>query len=308
LLTEATRVEACRAVSLSAVPLTLRTVRRDQLEDARRGVDLLLGCLKGTDNCLNAAIEAKDADAASACADPLVTVATILIRMLRTATSGTIPSTFALVHPHMPNEIDKTDIENVEQVISALIAAKKPPALPTSTIMVALVAESIAFGAATELATLSNKHINAVVAALHKKLKNQGDEIQLSDRDAAEASSEEYAADPRMRLARQNAAFDITNYWHDAANVIHDFTLKDQLGQDLNDSLTALSLMSVTYAALTGGIYQLSEKFNLYPATSLLRQLVEAEFILWKFAQNASLSKQWLDSTPEERRQQWRLF
>jgi hypothetical protein len=49
-------------------------MRRDQLADARRGVDLLLAHLKGSGDALDAALAARDVDACEKCADPLVTI------------------------------------------------------------------------------------------------------------------------------------------------------------------------------------------------------------------------------------------
>ncbi len=284
----------------------MRAVRRDQLKDAKRGVDLLLAHLKGTDDSLYTALATQDADAASACADPLMTMATILIRMLRDATTGTVPTALALARTYVDTQIPTNDIESVEGFISDLISGKRPRPISTGTVIVALVAQEIALGAATELAKIEGKHLNAVVANLRVKLANQGDEVQISDREAAIAASEEYAADVEMREARQAATSKIVNHWNDAANVLHYISTQDGLPAECKESLTATSLMAVTCAALNGGIYQLAEQANLYPAMALLRQLVEAEFILWKFAQDPTHIRAWLNSTPEERRLHWR--
>ena len=64
--------------------------------------------------------------------------------------------------------------------------------------------------------------------------------------------------------------------------------------------------MTVTCAALTSGMYQLADHGNLYPASALLRQLVEAEFIMWRFAQDVNSMAAWLNSTEEDRRTAWR--
>ncbi|WP_131806146.1 hypothetical protein [Mycobacterium alsense] len=280
---------------------------RDQLKDARRGVDLLLGHLNGTADSLDAALADRDEPAASACADPLVTVATILVRMLRDATNGTIPSALAFTRKHVVGQIHASDVQNVEQFICALISGRRPPAISTGTIIVALIAQNIAIAAAEEIANRNGMHINAVVANLRAKLKSQGDDVQLSDRDAASEAGEEYAADSEMRIARQAAAFKMTNHWNDASNILHAIAAQDAtLADDCKTAVEATALMSVTFSALSGGIYQLAEKGNLYPANALLRQLVEAEFILWKFAQDCSNAVAWFNSTPEERRLIWR--
>ncbi len=58
-------------------------MRKQQLIDAKRGTNLLLGHLKGAGERLNTAMENEDKQALIDSADALVTVAVILIRMLR---------------------------------------------------------------------------------------------------------------------------------------------------------------------------------------------------------------------------------
>jgi hypothetical protein len=63
-------------------------VNKRQLADARRGVRLLTGYLRGSGERLDKYLEDQDADAYVACADPLVTVAVILVRQVRVLTEG----------------------------------------------------------------------------------------------------------------------------------------------------------------------------------------------------------------------------
>jgi hypothetical protein len=97
-------------------------MRRDQLRNAQRGVDLLLGHLKGTADGLDTALAARDVDASSGCADPLMTVATILIRMLRDATNGTVPTALAITRNYVDAQIPANDVDSVEGFISGSTA------------------------------------------------------------------------------------------------------------------------------------------------------------------------------------------
>ncbi|OBH41476.1 hypothetical protein [Mycobacterium mantenii] len=45
---------------------------------------------------------------------------------------------------------------------------------------------------------------------------------------------------------------------------------------------------------------------NLYPAWTLLRQIVESEFILWKFANDPASIVVWVESTKDERERFWK--
>lgn len=293
---------------MSVARRSIRVVRRDELKDALRGIDLLLGHLKNTGDSLHAALEARDVDAVTACADPLVTTATILIRMLRETTGGTIESALALVHDQIEPAISQDDITDVESLIVAIVSARRPPEISCGVGFVALIAHAISIIAATEIAQLQFVHVNAVVAGLRNELKTQGDSVQLTDPDAARAASDEYANDPVMRKSRQDTTIAIARLWNDAANIVHVIaeTESDAVPIDARDSLSALSLLTFTCAALTKGIYELAADANLYPAMSLLRQLVEAEFILWKFSRNVYSGRDWLHSSAEQRRTLWR--
>lgn len=281
-------------------------MRRHQLDDALRGVDLLLAHLKGTGNDLNAALAAQDIDAASACADPLMVVSAILIRRLRDATNGSVESALHAASTGIDDEITADELDSVCRFITGIISGRRPDAIDTKYVIVALIAQHIALGAAAGIAASEGKHVNAIVANLRVELKDQGDSVQMSDRAAVVDAAEEYAGDIEMRKSRQLAVFNVVNHWNDAANVMNDTSLRNGLAVDGRDSLSAVSLVAVTFAALAGGIYQLAERDNLYPATTLLRQLVEAEFILWKFAQGEAEMLAWYRSTEDERRAHWR--
>lgn len=281
-------------------------MRRDQLVDTKRGVDLLLAHLKNETDSLDTALATQDVKACEKCADPLVNVATILIRQLRDATSGTIETAIATARAQVPSGISSEDIDSVATLVAAIVSSRKPEPMSIQTVMVALIAQYLALGAATELARVQNKHVNAVVATLRTRLNSPGDDVQLSDRDAANAASEEYAMNQEMRQARQATVFNITYHWDDAANVLAVESENADNPEACNQSLNALTLLSKTFVSLTAAIYQLVAQTNMYPANSLLRQLVEAEFILWKFAQDDANTVAWLNSTPDERRASWR--
>lgn len=275
---------------------------------AKRGVDLLLGHLKGADDSLDTALLNEDEKALIVAADPLVTVATILIRMLREATNGTVESALALAYQHVDTEIIPPDqVQKVESLITELISGMRPGSLQNIHHgAVAMIAHDIAIGAATEIGASNKQHINRVIADLRVQLKEQGDGVQISDRDGAIEAAIKYAADDEMRKVRAAAAFESANYWQSAAYQLHLASLREDISNTCQDSLEALALLAVTTKTLATGIIQLVRLHNIYPAWTLLRQIVEAEFIFWKFSQDATLMPLWMHSTADERRQNWK--
>jgi hypothetical protein len=283
-------------------------MRRDQLKMAKRGVDLLLGHLNGTDDSLDTAIAGEDEDALIVAADPLVTVAAILIRMLRESTNGAVESALALAHQYVDTEIVPVDqLQKVESLITEIISGSRPESVQDMHHgAIAMIAHDIAVGAATEIAAIDGRHINKVVADLRIQLKAQGDDTQISDRSGASEAAIKYAADDTMRKARGTAAFNSVNYWQKAAYDLHTASLSESLSNNCQDSLESLALVAVTTKQLAAGIVQLSNLLNIYPAWTLLRQIVEAEFIFWKFSQDATQIPLWRHSTADERRKNWK--
>ncbi len=274
---------------------------------AKRGINLLLGHLKGTSDSLDTAMASEDVQALIVASDPLVTVATILVRMLRDVTDETVESTLASLRKYTDLDIVPVgQLEQVETLITRIISEGFSALLPVSAAQVALIAHDIGIGAATEISRIDGRHVNKVVADLHVQLKKQGDAVQITDRAGARAASDKYAGDLEMQKARQLAAYTMVDYWHRAAVALHKASQNDELAEGCRDSLEALSLVAVTVNALTGGVYQLAGYGNTYPAWTLIRQLVETEFILWRFMNDIAQMPVWLHSTPEERRQNWK--
>jgi hypothetical protein len=283
-------------------------MRRDQLKWAKRGVDLLLGHLNGTDDSLDTALADEDEDALIVAAHPLVTVAAILIRMLRDASNGTVESALTLAAQHVDTDIFAADqLQKVESLISEIISGFRPEAVPQIHHgFIAMIAHEIAIGAATEISAIDKRHINKVIADLRVQLKQQGDRVQISDRAGAIEAAKKYATDKSLREARETAAIESTNYWQKSAKTLHVASLSEDLSNNCQDSLEGLALVAVTTKTLAAGIIQLSRLQNIYPAWTLLRQIVEAEFIFWKFSQDATQIPLWLHSTADERRGNWK--
>jgi hypothetical protein len=241
---------------------------------ARRGVDLLLAHLNSTTDSLGTAMANMDEQAFIVASDPLVTVAAILIRMLRDATNGTVESALAAARKNVDAEVIPADeIEKVESLISEIISGIFPEPISCPPAGVAWIAHDIAIGAAQGISNVDGRHANKVVADLRVQLKEQGKAVQISDRDGALAAVEKYAADEEMRKIRNDSAFQAINYWNRAAYVLYKASVKDDLSDHCQDSLEALALVAVTAKALSAGIFQLVRLRNLYPAWTLLRQL-----------------------------------
>lgn len=274
---------------------------------AKRGANLLLGHLKGTSDSLDTALVNQDTDALIVASDPLVTVAAILVRMFRDAANKSLEDALSVLRAYSDLEIVPVDqLKHVERLITTIISQGFCEPISVNAAVVALIAHDIAVGAATEISYLDGRHVNKVVADLHVQLKSQGDEVQITDRAGARAASDRYAEDPKMREARQKAAYEQIDYWHRAAVALNDARSVDGLLDECRDALDAIALVGVTINALTAGVYQLASFGNLYPAWTLIRQLVETEFILWRFMTDTAQMAKWANSTPEERRQNWK--
>ncbi|WP_157516990.1 hypothetical protein [Mycobacterium sp. MS1601] len=282
-------------------------VRRDELAMAKRGANLLLGHLKGSADSIDTAMVNQDTDALIIASGPLVTVAAILVRMFRDAADKTLEDTLLALHAYLNLEIVPVDqLEQVERLVTTIISQGFCEPISVNAAGVALIAHEFALGAASEISKLDGRHLNKVLADVHVQLKNQGDDVQITDRASARAASDKYAEDPIMRNARQTAAYALVDYWHRAAVVLHKASSVNGLQAECKDSLDALALVAVTNNALTAGVYQLASYGNVYPAWTLIRQLVETEFILWRFMADASQMAKWANSTPGERRQNWK--
>ena len=72
-----------------------------------------------------------------------------------------------------------------------------------------------------------------------------------------------------------------------------------------NDAAVGLATVAQVAGELCGGIVVLLESGNSYAAHALLRQLVEAEYLLWAFAEDEREAAQWMRSSKEERMKMW---
>jgi hypothetical protein len=58
-------------------------------------------------------------------------------------------------------------------------------------------------------------------------------------------------------------------------------------------------------AELATALVNVLEHANWYAAASLIRQLIETEYLMWTFAEAKGTAKDWLDASPEQLRQTW---
>lgn len=268
---------------------------------------MLLGHLNRASDSLDTAIAEQDENALIVAADPLVTVAAILIRMLRDLTDGTVESALALTRQHFnTNVIPADQLHSVESLIIEIISGNQPEPIQVRHTAVAIIAHDLATSAAGEISAIDGRHVNKVIADLRIQLKQQGDQVQISDRLGATEAVNKYASDEAMQKARTAAAFESINYWQKAAYDLHVVGLREDISNNCQDSLEGLALVAVTTKTLASGVFQLARLQNIYPAWALVRQIVESEFIVWKFAQLPTQIPLWLHSTDDERRQNWR--
>jgi hypothetical protein len=66
-----------------------------------------------------------------------------------------------------------------------------------------------------------------------------------------------------------------------------------------------LATVALVAGELVDGALELFRSGNLYGAAALIRQLVEAEYLAWAFAEEPDEAAMWLASTHDDRRAMW---
>ena len=240
-------------------------------------------------------------------ADPLVYVAIILVRQLKAELQCDASSALQHAHRHARADLDEYWFI-AARLITTAISGEAPEPIEEGPVAVAIGAQEVAAGAATALAEAIGVHPNAAVAKIRKMLREQGEAVQLSDKAGVDANAARYASDPDMRASRRENARVVVLAINGAAVALHNrgVDLRDDGHIDAADSYEGVARIAVTAAALGGGVCQLVECDNLYPAYALIRQIVETEFVLWKFQQDICLIPEWLNSDRERREQAWK--
>lgn len=78
-----------------------------------------------------------------------------------------------------------------------------------------------------------------------------------------------------------------------------------KVGAPRDPHLAGLGYVANTCAELLSGTMRAVDDGNAYVAAALLRQLVEAEYLAWAFAEDRDEAAAWLESTREERLSRW---
>lgn len=72
-----------------------------------------------------------------------------------------------------------------------------------------------------------------------------------------------------------------------------------------NDATVGLATVIQIAGQLIDGAIALLDRTNVYGAAALIRQLVEAEYLAWAFAEDEEQARTWLRATREERLKFW---
>ncbi|MEU7144725.1 hypothetical protein ABZ942_35135 [Nocardia sp. NPDC046473] len=282
-------------------------MNKAQLQTASYGIRLLTGHLRQDGESLDMAIASRDFEAAVSMVSPLVSVSIILVRQLKSALGSDVSDALRSAHASAMPKDDACWAAAVH-LIEEAVAGDAPSVVEQYPIGVGIGAQDIARGAASALAQLRGEHPNAVVAQLRKQLREQVEAVQLADKESVEAKMEEYASDPVMRASRIEAASALVVAINESAVALHDraIDLNAREKTDARDSYEGVCRVAVTAAALGAGVIQLIEANNHYPAYALVRQIVETEFVLWKFQREPILAASWLNSDRDAREQSWK--
>lgn len=279
-------------------------MNKQQLETATRGVRLLTGHLRGEGESLDAAVAKKDDKAVAEMADPLINVATILIRYLKAELQCDVASALERARSGGRPELDEYWLF-AARLIETVITGEAPGTIEEGPVAVAIGAQAVGTGAAIALGETLGVHPNAAVSKIRNLLREQGEAVQLSDKAGVDANAARYARSPEMRASRCEAAQVVVVAINDAAVALHNRGVDLRAGGriDAADSYEEVARIAVIAAALGGGVCQLIQCGNHFPAYALIRQIVETEFVLWKFQRDVGLIPEWLNSDRERREQ-----
>ncbi|WFN93805.1 hypothetical protein [Gordonia sihwensis] len=282
-------------------------MNKKQLVLCLKGVDLLNGHMRGLDRSLDAAIERQDLSAIEAALDPLVHIAGILVRKLAIESGTNGAAAFASVVSRCdPDFADEYAI--LESLLSVVIEGGVPDQITCNTGLLAMAAQKAAANAAALIAETIGDHPNKVVGELPRLLKERDPSVQLTDNASAMSALITYALDPKMAESRERAADAIVRFTGRVADETYAVARSLHEGGDFDAGLaySGLARVAMTATSLSTGVLGMIAKGNHYSWSALLRQVVECEYLLWKFSAAPGEIIDWLKSSREERESRWK--
>ncbi|MFT3715660.1 MAG: hypothetical protein QM774_06855 [Gordonia sp. (in: high G+C Gram-positive bacteria)] len=282
-------------------------MNKKQLELCLTGADLLNGRMRGLERSLDAAIKRKDVPAVEAALDPLVHIAGVLVRKLTIESGTNGAAAFASVVSQCDPDFAE-EYAILESLLSVVIDGGVPGQITCNTALLAIAAQEIAANAATLIAEGSGVHPNKVVGELPRLLKAQDPSVQLTDNAAAMTALALYAVDPAMAESRQKTASTVMRLTGRVADETYKVARSLRESGDLEAGLAYSGLARVTMTAttLSAGVLGMIADKNHYSWSALLRQVVECEYLLWKFSVAPGEIMDWLKSSREEREAHWK--
>lgn len=283
------------------------SVNSKQMQFCLVGADLLVGHMRGGERSLGTAVENHDVEAIERALDPLVHIASILVRRagIESGTNGEIVLDEILVRCDPDFAEQYSDLKTI---VSTVMAGGVPDEIICNHVLLAAAAQEVGVAAVTMISEATGDHPLKVVGQLRTLIKNQDPSVQFADKAGSSATLAVYASDPAMSACREETAHTIWRLTDTVGNALYDVSVSLHEAGDVDAAYSYNGASRVTKAAtsLAAGVIGLTNIANHYPAWALARQVVECEYLLWKFATDTSSIVAWLRSDREEREANWK--
>jgi len=273
----------------------------------RDGADLLNGHMRGLERSLDTALQRSDIDAVKQALDPLVHIASVLVRRAAIESGTNGATAFAEVRKRCCQGFAE-QYSNLETLVSTVIDGGVPDVLVCDPALLAAAAQEVGTAAIHVIADVTGDHPLKVVGELPRLIKRQDSSVQLADRAGAVATLAAYASDPAMCVCRKETAETVWRLTDIVGNELFNasVSLHEAGAAEAAFAYNGTSRVCKAATSLAAGVLALTSIGNHYPAWALLRQVVECEYLLWKFSTEPSTIPVWMRSDWKERESNWK--
>lgn len=271
------------------------------------GADLLVGHMRDLERSLDTAIENRDMNAVEQALDPLVHIASVLVRRVGIVSGTDSATAFEEIVIRCDPQLSDQYSE-LRTLLSVVNAGGVPDQIVCNHGLLALAAQEVGTAAVHMIADVTGDHPLRTVSQLRKLIRDQDPSVQFADKADAAATAAVYAADPVMSACRAETVEAVWRLTDTVGNALYDASVSLHKVGDMDAAYSYNGASRATKAAtsLAAGVIALTSIGNHYPAWALLRQVVECEYLLWKFNSAPGSIVAWMRSDREERETTWK--
>lgn len=271
------------------------------------GADLLVGHMRNLERSLDTALLNRDMNAVEQTLDPLVHIASVLVRRVGVVSGADSATAFEEIVIRCDPQLSDQYSE-LRTLLSVVNVGGVPDPIVCNHGLLALAAQEVGTAAVHMIADATGDHPLKTVSQLRKLIQDQDPSVQFADKAEAAATAAVYAADPVMSVCRTETAEAVWRLTDIVGNALYDASVSLHGVGDVDAAYSYNGASRVTKAAtsLAAGVIALTRIGNHYPAWALLRQVVECEYLLWKFNTVPESIVAWMRSEREERETTWK--